>query len=143
MSYLLDTCVLSELVRKQPEPRVIAWLSNEDESGLFVSELSLGEIEKGIARLRYRGSAKADTLEEWKQALELRFADRLLPIDRAVIAAWAELSGKAAATGRAVPVIDALLIATATVHGLTTVTRNIADFAEHVGCVNPWDKPRA
>ena len=138
MNWLLDTCVLSEYVNRRPSPTVIAWLDLQDENGLFVSVISLGEIEKGITKLRAVDAGRAHKLSVWFGQLERRFADRTLAIDRPVMGAWAALSADAEAAGRKLPLMDGLLMATAQCRGLTIVTRNVRDFARDPQVFNPW-----
>ncbi len=138
MNWLVDTCVLSEYVKRQPTPEVIAWLDAQDERRLFISVITLGEIEKGIIKLRHADPNRAHKLAAWLDKVEQRFAGRILPLDAAILRAWADLSGNAELAGRKVPVLDALLMATARCHGLTIVTRNIQDFSLFPHLYNPW-----
>ena len=138
MSFLLDTAVVSELVRKSPSAAVLEWIDGQDEASLFLSVLTIGELEKGVARLP--ASARRTRLQSWvRRDLVERFGGRLLPIDTRTAARWGSVSGESEKKGRPLPVIDCLIAATALVHGLTVVTRNIGDF-ERCGatCVNPW-----
>lgn len=123
--WLLDTNIISE-IRKGPacHPAVAAWWQRVEEGELFLSSLTLGEIRKGIEQLRPRDPERAGRLDAWLAELAASFGDRLLPVDAAVAEAWGRL-----ASGRSLPVIDALLAATAHVHGLVFVTRNGADVA--------------
>ena len=136
--FLLDTNVISELIKAGPDDGVIRWIEETDESILYLSVLTLGEIRRGIERLplgRRRGR-----LQSWLDIdLRVRFQDRILPIDDAVAVRWGALSARADATGRPVPVIDGLLAATALHHDLVLVTRNDSDVAETaVPTFNPW-----
>lgn len=142
-AYLLDTCVVSELARPRPDAGVLAWLEAADEPALYLSVITLGELEKGIAKLP--ASARRRRIEEWvREDLAARFEERLLDVDRAIAARWGAISGEAEARGAPLPVIDALIAATAIRHGLEVVTRNTADL-ERCGalCVNPWKAPAA
>ncbi len=136
--FLLDTNVLSELIRKRPDQRVAAWIEATDESLLYLSVLTLGEIRKGIATLP--GVSRRMALEAWLESdLRARFASRILPIDEAVADRWGQITGQAAAHKMALPVIDGLLAATALNHNLTFVTRNTQDaLATGVSAFNPW-----
>ena len=138
MSLLLDTSVVSEFVKKAPDENVVAWLSSQDEESLYLSVLTLGELEQGIAKLR--PSTRRDRLRVWvTRDLATRFAGRILPIDIPVAARWGALTGDAEKRGEPLPVIDSLIAATALEHLLSVVTRNIADFERcGVPCVNPW-----
>lgn len=142
MNYLLDTCVISELVRLEPDERVLKWVGSAEENALYLSVLTLGELEKGIARLP--ASARRRKIEAWVRGdLAERFAGRVLAIDAAVAEKWGQSSGASESRGKPLPVIDALLAATSLVHGLVVVTRNTADF-ERCGarCLNPWESVR-
>jgi predicted nucleic acid-binding protein len=124
VTYLLDTNVLSETRKRQPEAGVANWIAATPGDRLHVSVLTLGEIEQGIARVRGRGDRnQASALERWLRGVQAGFEERVLPVTLPVAAAW----GRQQYT-RPLPVIDALLAATARVHGLTVVTRNVKDF---------------
>lgn len=138
MNHLLDTCVLSELVRPAPAPAVIQWLDTQVEGTLFVSELSLAELERGIVKLQASDPRRARKLSSWLQALERRFADRTLPLDRPTLSLWSQLSARADVAGQPIATIDGLLMATAQRHGLAIVTRNVSDFALYEPVINPW-----
>ncbi|MGH9793179.1 MAG: type II toxin-antitoxin system VapC family toxin [Candidatus Acidiferrales bacterium] len=134
--FLLDTNIISDLVRTRPEPKVAHWVAATDESLLHLSVLTLGEIRRGIALLR--DALRRVALEAWLDSdLALRFAGRILPIDEAVADRWGHLTARA--HPRPLPVIDALLAATALHHNLTLVTRNTKDVAATgVPVFNPW-----
>lgn len=138
MSWLLDTCVLSEYVRKAPATPVIAWLDEQSEASLYLSVVSLGEIEKDILKLRATDPARSQKLTAWLGLVEQRFAGRILPLDAAALHAWANLTAPAELAGRPLPVMDALIMATAQCHGLTVVTRNVQDFEPMAQVFNPW-----
>ncbi len=138
MSWLLDTCTLSEYVRKAPAPQVIAWLDQQDEASLHLSVITLGEIEKGILKLRATDPARSQKLTAWLGLVEQRFAGRILPLDAAALHAWAKLAAEAELAGRPLPVMDGLIMASARCHGLTVVTRNVQDFEPYIPVLNPW-----
>lgn len=138
MNWLLDTCVVSEYVKKQPAFEVIDWLDRQDEQSLYLSIVTLGEIEKGIVKLRPSDPIRSQKLTAWLGVVEQRFAERILPLDRTILRAWAQLSGNAELAGRRFPVLDALLMATADYHGLTLVTRNTGDFRGYHQVFDPW-----
>ncbi len=138
MSWLLDTCALSEYTKKAPSSKVIAWLDEQDETSLFISVISLGEIEKGILKLRASNPRRSQKLTAWLGKLEQRFAGRILPLDAAALHIWAQISAHTELTGQPLPVMDALLTATAQCHGLNIVTRNVQDFAPYPQIFNPW-----
>lgn len=138
MSWLLDTCALSEYAKKAPAPKVIAWLDDQDEASLFISVITVGEIEKGILKLRATDKRRSQKLTAWLGKVEQRFAGRILPLDTAALHVWAQLAACAELAGQPLPVMDGLMMATAQCHGLTVVTRNVQDFARYPQVLNPW-----
>lgn len=138
MSWLLDTCVVSELVKPRPKAGVIEWVQQRDEEELFLSVITIGELEKGIAKLR--DAARRSVLERWVRVdLVERFRGRLLPIDSAGASRWGAVVGAAEARGEPLPVIDGLIAATGLQHDFTVVTRNVADLARFgARCFDPW-----
>ncbi len=138
MKYLLDTCLISELVKKEPNPAVVSWLDEQDEQKLFLSVLNLGELQKGISKLP-DGTRKSE-LQAWV-ALDLveRFTGRILEIDLETALCWGRLQGEAEQAGEKLPVMDSLIAATAAAHGLVVVTRNVRDIERcKVRVCNPW-----
>ena len=138
MKYLLDTCLISELVKKEPNPSVVSWLDEQDEQTLFLSVLNLGELQKGISKLP--DGTKKDELQAWV-SLDLveRFNGRILDVDLETALCWGRLQGEAEQTGEKLPVMDSLIAATATAHGLVVVTRNTRDMDRcGVRVCNPW-----
>jgi len=137
--FLLDTNCISESVRAKPEPRVLDWIETADESMLYLSVLTLGEIRKGVAGLPQ--GKRRTRLEAWMEVdLQARFSGRILPIDLAVADRWGLLTADAKRRGQPLSTIDALLAATALNHGLTIVSRNVSDFANaQVQILNPWE----
>ncbi len=113
MTYFLDTCILSEYVKKKPNLNVIEWLDDQDEHDLFVSILTIGELKKGIIKLEISAPERYKKLCVWLEKVELRFEGRILPLSREVISTWAELCGRSEAKGKKLPVIDSLIAATA------------------------------
>ncbi|MCK9214870.1 MAG: type II toxin-antitoxin system VapC family toxin [Rhodoferax sp.] len=139
MSYLVDTNVLSELRRKQPDANVVAWFRQRPRQSLYLSVLTLGEIGKGIERLVHvQGASRRALLADWlEQELPIYFLGRMLPIDAQVADRWGRLQSDA---GRPLPAIDGLLAATALQHNLTLVTRNVKDFTGlNLDIINPWE----
>jgi len=136
--FLLDTNVISELVKPRREPKVASWIESTDERLLFLSVLTLGEIRKGIAVLP--DAPRRVRLEAWLDSdLAVRFTDRILPVDQEVADRWGRLVAQASANGVDLPVIDGLLAASALHHDLTLVTRNTKDVAATgVSLFNPW-----
>ncbi len=140
MRFLLDTCVVSELVARRPDPGLVQWVDNVVEENLFLSAITIGEIKKGIEKLAV--SSRRSTLAEWlEDELLVRFQGKILPIDTAVMLAWGKLVADLEKQGKRMPAIDSLLAATALQGGLGLVTRNEDDFA-HCGVVliNPWEQ---
>ena len=138
MKYLLDTCVLSEFSKKKPEQKVVGWINNQIEESLFLSVLTIGEIQKGISSLR--SSKRKDRLQEWLQNLIYRYDRRILSLDIGEMIYWGELYGKLQKKGRVFPFIDSLIAATALKHDLTLITRNEADFKNTgVRLLNVWN----
>ena len=124
MSYLLDTNIVSETVRRNPNKAVIAWLDRLPGEALYVSVLTLGEIRKGIEALTDR--KRREKVRLWLEyELPVWFEGRVLPVDLAVADRWGRLLAE---VGRPVPTIDSLLAASALYHELRLVTRNSGDF---------------
>ena len=138
MKYLLDTCLISELVKKEPNPAVVSWLDEQEEQALLLSVLTLGELQKGISKLP--DGAKKDELQAWVTIdLGERFSGRVIDIDQETALCWGKLQGEAERLGEKLPVMDSLIAATAAVHGLMVVTRNVKDMERCGGRVcNPW-----
>jgi len=139
MKYLLDTCVISELVKKDPHPAVIRWMDGCDEGRMYLSVLTLGELIKGITKLP--DGEKRERLQSWvSNDLALRFGQRLVEIDAEIAWAWATLLGEAEKRGEKLPVVDSLIAVSASIHGLIVVTRNVQDMARCQAKVfNPWE----
>ncbi len=124
--FLLDTNVISEIRKgRHSNPEVSNWYAGVDEPQLFISSLTIGEVRRGIELVRRRGdSPQANALEAWLETVMQQYAGRVLTVDAAVADTWGQLSAI-----RPVPVIDGLLAATAIVHDMTLVTRNVSDVA--------------
>jgi predicted nucleic acid-binding protein len=139
MVYLLDTNVVSEAIKPQPAERVVAWLAAQPSSTVYLSVLTLGEIEQGIVRSPH--PRRAERLTRWlEDELQPQFRGRILPIDTQVMKTWGQVTGRALLQGRPVSYADSLLAATAVTHGMTLVTRNVGDVAAlPVQTLNPWD----
>ena len=138
MRYLLDTGVISELVARQPNPTVVQWVDSLDEEKLYLSVITIGEISKGIEKLP--DSPRKNTLAEWLEGdLLIRFKERVLPIDTAVMLTWGTLTADLERQGKRMPAIDSLIAAIALEGKLTLVTRNVDDFLHSgVAVLNPW-----
>jgi predicted nucleic acid-binding protein len=139
-AFLLDTNVISELVKPRPEARVIAFVEATDESLLYLSALTLGEIRRGVASLPQ--ARRRTMLEAWlDKDLRGRFRGRILAIDDEVADRWGLLTARASKMGIALPVIDGLLAATALQHNLTFVTRDTGQMPQiGLAVYNPWEK---
>jgi toxin FitB len=136
--FLLDTVVLSEPTKPAREARVMDWLLGQRDEDLFVSVLSLGEIDRGI--LRMAAGHRRENLALWAAGLPSRFEGRILEVRLPIARAWAQLTAAHNAGGRQALRVDPLLAATAYVQGLTLVTRNVSDFdGLGVPLHNPWD----
>ena len=122
--FLLDTNVVSEVRKgRRSDPSVSSWYTGVGESQLFISSLTIGEIRRGIELARRRGDVdQAKTLETWLQTVVEEFSGRILSVDAQVADTWGRISAP-----RPVPVVDGLLAATAVVHDMTLVTRNVSD----------------
>ena len=134
MSFLLDTNVLAEVRKSRANPGVKEWFEAVEEAQLFLSVLVVGEIRQGVDRLRRRDPRQAAGYDAWLTGLRTRFARRILPVTEEVAVEWGRLN-----VPDPLPVVDGLLAATARVHGLTLVTRNVADVARvDVPLFNPF-----
>ncbi|MGD0686417.1 MAG: type II toxin-antitoxin system VapC family toxin [Streptosporangiaceae bacterium] len=137
MTYLLDTNVVSELRKRDPDPAVLAWYGKVTSAEIFLSMLTIGEIRLGIERLRRKDSARAELLEHWLRGLRAAYADRIIDVDAGAAEEWGRIN-----VPDPLPVIDGLLAASAKVRGWTLVTRNTADVARSgVSVLNPFDPP--
>jgi toxin FitB len=133
--YLLDTNVVSELRKPKPHGGVMAWLESVDDTKLYLSAVTLGEIQAGVEMTREQDAAKAAEIETWLELVAASY--NVLPMDAAVFRRWARLMHRTSNTLYE----DAMIAATADVHGLTVVTRNVADFKSFgVSLLNPFAK---
>jgi predicted nucleic acid-binding protein len=135
LSYLLDTNVISE-IRKGPRcnPGVASWFAEITLVDVYLSALTIGEIRKGIENIRRRDGRTAEVLEAWLEELVATFSDRILPIDESIAERWGRFN-----VPDPLPVVDSLLAATASVHGLALVTRNVSHVERTgISCLNPF-----
>ncbi len=138
MNFLLDTSIISEPKQKRPSEKVLEWLDAQDESKLYLSVLTIGEIKKGIARLE--SSRKKAELEKWLEQLRLRFSRRILPLSEKSFLVWGKMYGEFERKGIVRPAFDSLLEATALEHDMIFVTRNVKNFHDsQVTILNPWE----
>jgi predicted nucleic acid-binding protein len=137
--YLLDTNVVSELVRPNPNTNLVTWIRAGDETRFYLSVLSFGEIRRGIEQLHQ--SPRRERLRLWLEAdLTDRFRGRILDIDRRVAEIWGTMTARGAAASVRLPTIDTLIAATAERHGMVVVARNLRDFVfAGVAAVSPWE----
>jgi toxin FitB len=138
---LLDSCVLSELVKQQPEPSELSWVAARAENELFVSALTLAELHRGVRRLP-ESRLRAE-LSHWLAQLEQGFEGRVLPFTLDTAHAWAQITTQAEQHDKPMAAFDSLIAATAKAHALRLVTRNVRDFAASgVPLLNPWTDER-
>ncbi|MBI1820643.1 MAG: type II toxin-antitoxin system VapC family toxin [Nitrospirae bacterium] len=139
MNYLFDTCVISEMVKKHPAQVVLDWIEQQEEEFICLSVLTIGELEKGIAKLT--DSHRKKKLKTWveKDLIE-RFSNRILSFDLQTALLWGKQQGELERLGMRLPLMDSLIAATAIVHHLVVVTRNSQDM-ERLGVkiYNPWN----
>jgi predicted nucleic acid-binding protein len=136
LSYLIDTCALSELIRPTPAPQVVEWFESVPPEVLFISSLTLGEIRRGAEKLP-DGRRRSQIIAWLEIELPEWFEGRVLPVDSAVADEWGRMTAR---LKQPLPAIDSLIAATAMKHRLTVVTRNVSDFsAAGVDILNPWE----
>lgn len=140
MNYLLDTCVISELVKTKPDLRVVQWIRSQDEENLFLSVITIGEIQKGISKLP-DGRKKKQQLQNWLNTeLQERFKDRILEITIGTARIWGQVLGACEKKGVILPAIDSLIASQGIFHKMTIVTRNVSDMKPSgVQLFNPWE----
>ena len=137
MSFLLDTNVVSEWLKPRPNPGLMRWTESADEDHVFLSVISLAELRYGIERMA--GGRRQRRLEDWlRHELPIRFEGRILPVDPPVADACGKIVRRSELLGRSIEAMDAFLAATAEVHRLTLVTRNVSDFVVLKNVLNPW-----
>jgi predicted nucleic acid-binding protein len=138
MRYLLDTNVISEFRKPHPNPNVLAWLDQVDSETVYLSVITVGELQKGIARLP--DEKRRRSLQTWlEDDLLVRFAGRIASLDVEVMLRWGSLLADLERTGKMMPAVDSLIAATAIHGGFVIVTRNESDFVHSgVAILNPW-----
>lgn len=139
MKYLLDTCVISEVIKKKPNENVLAWLQAQDEASLYLSILTFGEIEKGIEKSADQN--RKAKLKLWvEDDLKQRFAGRIIPIDMNVVTQWGSIQGLAELAGRVMPTMDGLIAVSGVANNCIVVTRNLSDMEQSTAeLFNPWE----
>ncbi|MGD0610982.1 MAG: type II toxin-antitoxin system VapC family toxin [Anaerolineales bacterium] len=139
MNYLLDTCVLSEFTRRQPEEKVIHWLESIDEEMFFISVITIGEIQRGVERLA-ESHRKTELLVWLNNDLIKRFGDRAIPLYVPIMLRWGSLTARMESAGRPIAIMDSLIAATALHNQLVIATRNVTDFLPcGAQVINPWE----
>ena len=139
MSYLLDTCVVSELRLESPSPAVLTWFELVDAEDLYLSVLTLGEIEFGISLLP--NGKKKLSIMDWFEQLKLQFDGQLVDVTPAIASRWGVFRAETKKSGCTIPVVDGLIAASAIDRDFLLVTRNVADFKETgVRIFNPWEQ---
>jgi tRNA(fMet)-specific endonuclease VapC len=138
MTFLLDTCLISELIAKHPNQKVVDWVDAQVPDTLYISIITIGEIAKGISKIT--PSKRKESLMKWlNETLPSRFQDRILGIDFSTMVLWGNVVGQLEQNGRPLPAMDSLIAAIAIHNGLSLVTRNEKDFAgTGVVIINPW-----
>ena len=139
MKYLLDTCVISEIIRPKPSIKVTRWIKKEDENNFYLSVLTIGELHKGIEKLDE--SRRKEELHNWvENDLKERFWTRIIDIDLQTAVIWGKIQGMTERVGKPMPAIDSLIAATGIAHHLTVVSRNTSDMKESgAALLNPWE----
>jgi len=140
VKFLVDTNVVSEWVKIRPDSGVIDWMTEVDEDRVFISVISLAELRRGIERMPE--GKRRSRLDEWlREELPQRFERRVLLVDHAVAEAWGRIVARCEMAGRPLSTMDGFIAATAEVHDMALVTRNVSDFEFSVKeVVNPWTK---
>jgi tRNA(fMet)-specific endonuclease VapC len=139
MNYLLDTCVISEALTRQPNPKVLEFVDNLDPEEVYLSAITIGELFKGIARLP--ASRRKNDLQTWfEDELLVRYEGKILALDAQALMTWGRLMARLEADGSIMPALDSLIAAIVLTHDMTLVTRNVSDFENSgVKIANPWE----
>lgn len=139
MKYLLDTCVISEIVKKEPNKNVLAWLASQDEDSLYLSILTFGEIQKGIEKSS--DPTRKKKLKLWvEEDLKQRFEGRILLVDLKVVTLWGSIQGMAELAGKMMATMDGLIAVSGLANNCIVVTRNISDMEQSTAeLLNPWE----
>lgn len=139
MRYLLDTCVLSEMIKSTPDANVIQWFAARKSHELCISAMTWGELQRGVARLPK--SKRRSELTLWLEQLEAGFEDRILAFDQKASEVWAQMTVQAEEQGKSLAAFDSIIAATARACDCKLVTRNVRDFAHaDIDVLNPWQE---
>lgn len=138
MSFLLDTCVLSEALSKIPDPKVLDFVDGLDPDDVYLSVITIGELFKGIEKLPK--SRRRKELHEWfNNELLIQYDGKILPLDTRTLMTWGTLIARLESDGYTMPAVDSLIAATAITYELVLITRNIGDFERSgIEIINPW-----
>ena len=138
MKYLLDTCVISELIKKNPSNNVLNWIKNIPEEKLFLSVITIAEIYRGLNKLP--NSKRKKSLTNWLNTLVEDYKNRIITIDFAVAENWGIIQEEAEKKGKRISSIDCFVASIAYTHNFTLATRNTKDFqGSNISIDNPWD----
>jgi len=139
MKYLLDTCVISELVAREVNPKVVEFVDSLDSDDVYLSVITIGEIAKGIEKLPK--SKRKHELHTWlTEDLLVRFDEKIVPFDTDVLLQWGFLAARLESKGKILPAMDSLIVATVLTHKFALVTRNVEDFnGANIEIINPWE----
>ncbi len=141
MSYIIDTCILSEFIKKKPNANVKNWYNQQPEIDLYLSAVTIAEIKKGIYKIEPIQPERALKLLGWLNTIEINFSQQILPIDDKVLEQWSKFSASMERQGKTLAVMDSLIGATSFLHNLTLVTRNVTDFnALPLKILNPFER---
>jgi len=139
VKYLIDTCVLSECIKRTPNSLVAQWFNDQEPTRLYLSSITIAEIKKGLYKIQTTQPDRFDKLENWLFSVEEKFNRRILPITENILDKWAEISANAELNGGKLAVMDSLIAATAYEHKLALVTRNVDDFKRTpIEIINPY-----
>ncbi len=139
MNYLIDTCIISEFVKKIPNSEVVQWFNQQQIEQLYLSSVTIAEIKKGIYKIQDSQPERYQRLSLWLKTTEVEFSSRILPVNNDVLDNWAKICAKAELNGKKLAVMDSLIAATADHHKLILVTRNVDDFKmTPIKIINPY-----
>jgi predicted nucleic acid-binding protein len=141
VNYLIDTCVISEFIKKTPNAEVVQWFNQQQIEQLYLSSVTIAEIKKGIYKIQDSQPERYQRLSLWLKTTEVEFTARILPINDDVLDNWAKICAKAELNGKKLAVMDSLIAATAHHHQLILVTRNVDDFKmTPIKIINPYQQ---